>query len=1101
MTLTPSTCSVTAIDSDERFDFPSEETKILNYWDSFNAFQRSNELAKQANRPNFTFYDGPPFATGLPHYGHILAGTIKDTVLRYAYQKGYQVERRFGWDCHGLPVEYEIDKKLGITTKDDVLKMGIAAYNEECRSIVTRYTKEWEVTTKRFGRWIDFANDYKTMYPSFMESVWWVFQQLYNSGYVYKGYKVMAYSCACTTPLSNFEANLNYKDVDDPSVYVTFPLVSQPEVNVICWTTTPWTLPSNLGLCVHPDFEYVKIKDLASEKILILAECRLSALYKDPNAPNQYEFLGKMKGADLVGMEYEPIFDVFSHRKNNPKLKCFRIVSDTYVTSDAGTGIVHTSPAYGEDDQRIGLVCGLILPDEIIPQTLDDNGKFTSDVIPNIKGTYFLDANREIIRAIKIKNRLFKEQNFKHSYPHCWRSDTRLIYRAVPSWFVRVSGLNDRLLATNAQSNWVPEHVRDKRFSNWLASARDWAISRNRYWGTPIPIWISEDGEEIVCIGSMEELKQRSGVTELTDLHRHYIDNITIPSSRPGHPPLRRIEEVFDCWFESGSVPYACQHYPFENKSNFDHSFPADFIGEGVDQTRGWFYTLVVISTLLLDKPPFKNVIVNGLILASDGKKMSKRLKNYPEPSLIFDRYGADALRLYLINSPVVCAESLRFKEEGVKSILKDVFLPWVNSVKFFTEQAVLLEQETGRSFTQSTLSSNNIMDKWILSSLHSLISYVRQEMDAYRLYTVLPKLLGFIENLTNWYIRMNRKRLKGHSEDDNDRMNALQTLFNVLFGLARVMSPFVPFLSENMYLKLKQYKSSESQDDRSVHFLLYPTVDNLLLNPNVERSVSLLQGVIEQGRSMREAQGTSLKTPLRHMYVLTSSMSDVADLESLTPYIKDELNVQEVELRTFQEKDKFDIVFKVTPNFALLGKKVKGDLVSVQQALSNLSKNDLEIFADSQSSDATIKVCGHLLTKEDVNIERHVINVPDGYVARSVKIQLDTNHLLFVLLDIRLDPLLIEEGLAREVANRVQKLRKKANLKPMDQVQVYYRIEKDTTKLLSNVFTKPTSYLRVLKQEFLIESGSNINNTCILEREQIELNDGQVNFILTLVK
>jgi isoleucyl-tRNA synthetase len=580
---------------------------VLEFWKEIDAFRTSVELSK--GRPTFTFYDGPPFATGLPHYGHLLAGTIKDVVTRYAHSTGHYVERRNGWDTHGLPVENEIDKTLGIKGPSDVEAMGIATYNGHCRSIVMKYASEWERTINRMGRWIDFQNDYKTLDPTFMESVWWVFKQLFEKGQVYRGFRVMPYSLGCATVLSNFEANSNYKDVIDPAVVVSFPLVSDPKVSLLAWTTTPWTLPSNLALCVHPDFVYVKIKDGETGDIYILMENCLNILYKDPKKA-KFEILEKLKGSDLKGLEYQPLFDYYADRKGT----AFRVVVDTYVTNDSGTGIVHQAPAFGEDDYRVCTANKIISGEADLPCPVDATGHFTTPV-KDYEGMNIKEADKPIQKDLKQKGRLIRQSQISHSYPFCWRSQSPLIYKAVPSWFVRVTPIVEKLLKNNEQTYWVPEAIKEGRFHNWLANARDWNISRTRYWGTPIPLWVSDDYEEIVAIGSVEELHRLTGDTTITDLHRESIDHLTIPSQK-GKGVLRRIPEVFDCWFESGSMPYAKIHYPFENKEEFESNFPADFIAEGIDQTRGWFYTLMVLSTHLFDKPAWKNLIVNGLVLA-----------------------------------------------------------------------------------------------------------------------------------------------------------------------------------------------------------------------------------------------------------------------------------------------------------------------------------------------------------------------------------------------------------------------------------------------------------------------------------------------------
>jgi isoleucyl-tRNA synthetase len=656
----------------------------------------------------------------------LLAGTIKDVVTRYAHNTGHYVERRNGWDTHGLPVEYEIDKMLGIKGPEDVEKMGIAAYNNHCRSIVMKYATEWETTITRMGRWIDFRNDYKTLEPSFMESVWWVFSQLYEKGQVYRGFRIMPYSFGCSTVLSNFEANSNYMDVIDPAVVVSFPLVQDPSVSLLAWTTTPWTLPANLALCCHPDFDYIKIKDEESGSIYILSEQRLDILYKNPKKA-KYEVLQKYKGKELLGWEYVPLFDYYSDRKG----QAFKVLNDTYVTNDSGTGIVHQAPCFGEDDYRVCIAAKIVTGEADLPMPIDASAKFLP-IIKEYEGLNVKEADKPIQKDIKAMGRLVRQTQISHSYPFCWRSQTPLIYRAVPSWFVRVAPIVDKLLKNNKETYWVPENIGEGRFHNWLANARDWNISRSRYWGTPIPLWVSDDFEEVVAISSIEELRKLTGDDSIQDIHRDKIDHLTIPS-RKGKGVLKRIPEVFDCWFESGSMPYAKSHYPFENKEAFNNSFPADFIAEGIDQTRGWFYTLMVLSTHLFDKPAWKNVIVNGLVLAADGKKMSKSLKNYPDPNLIMEKYGADPLRLYLITSPAVRAETLKFREDGVKEVISKVMLPWYNSYRFFFEQLALLKKEHNIDFIYNPhmdlSKDSNVMDKWILASTQSLITFVKKEM------------------------------------------------------------------------------------------------------------------------------------------------------------------------------------------------------------------------------------------------------------------------------------------------------------------------------------------------------------------------------------
>ncbi|XP_054866468.1 LOW QUALITY PROTEIN: isoleucine--tRNA ligase, cytoplasmic [Amphiprion ocellaris] len=1027
----------------ESISFPSEEETILKLWQEKDCFQEC--LKQSKNRPRYTFYDGPPFATGLPHYGHILAGTIKDIVTRFAHQSGFHVDRRFGWDCHGLPVEYEIDKTLGIKGPEDVAKMGIAEYNKQCRNIVMRYSNEWETSVMRMGRWIDFKSDYKTLYPWFMETVWWVFKQLYDKGLVYRGVKVMPFSTACNTPLSNFESHQNYKDVQDPSVIVNFPLVESEDVSLIAWTTTPWTLPSNLALCVNPEFLYVKVKDNTTDKTYIMMEARLGALFK---SESEYTLLDKFPGKMLKGKKYKPLFTYFAKCEEKG---AFQVVMDNYVKEEEGTGVVHQAPYFGADDYRVCTEYNIIQRDQVPICPVDASGCFTSEVT-DFAGQYVKDADKNIIKWLKEKGRLVNASSFKHSYPFCWRSDTPLIYKAVPSWFVRVEHMVEKLLDNNAKCYWVPEFVREKRFGNWLRDARDWAISRNRYWGTPIPLWVSDDFEEVVCVGSVAELEELTGV-KVTDLHRESIDSLTIPS-RCGKGSLRRITEVFDCWFESGSMPYAQVHYPFENRKEFEDTFPADFIAEGIDQTRGWFYTLLVLSTALFGKPPFKNVIVNGLVLASDGQKMSKRKKNYPDPGLIVQSYGADALRLYLINSPVVRAENLRFKEEGVRDVLKDVFLPWYNAYRFLVQNVQRLQKEDEIQFlyNESTAKqSDNIMDKWIQSFTQSLIQFFKAEMDAYRLYTVVPRLVKFVDMLTNWYVRTNRRRLKGESGTE-DCLWALETLFSVLFSMCRLMAPFTPFITEMMYQNLRHLidpASVEEKDSGSIHYLMLPQVRETLIDKRIESAVSQMQSVIELGRVIRDRKTLPVKYPLKEVVVIHQDAEALKDIQSLQKYILEELNVRQLTLST--DKDKYGIRLRAEPDHMVLGKRLKGAFKAVTASIKELSSEKLEAFQKTGS----ITVDGHELHEEDLRL-MYTFDQSSGSAAQY---EAHSDAQVLVLLDVTPDQSMVDEGVAREVINRIQKLRKKGHLVPSDEITVYYRC-KPEGEYLDSVIQAHTDFI-----------------------------------------
>jgi isoleucyl-tRNA synthetase len=1068
----------------QTINFAKEEEATLELWKKLNVFENSLRLSK--GRPKFSFYDGPPFATGLPHYGHILAGTIKDIVTRYAHQTGFYVERRFGWDTHGLPVEYEIDKTLDIKGPDDIAKMGIAAYNKECRNIVMRYAAEWENIINRTGRWIDFKNDYKTMYPWYMESIWWVFKQLYNKGLVYQGIKVMPYSIGCNTPLSNFESGQNYKDVVDPSIVVTFPLLDEPGVSLLAWTTTPWTLPSNLALCANPTFEYVEVKENASGNIYIMLEAQLGFVFKSPDL---YTIQGKRKGTDLKGKAYEPLFPYFVHYQQKG---AFKVLNDSYVTADTGTGIVHQAPYFGEDDYRCCLEAGVISRDQEIVCPIDSCGYFVEPV-HDFVGKQIKQADKEIIKYLQSKQRLIVNSMMKHSYPFCWRSDTPLIYKAVPSWFIRVEEIKEQLLNNNSTTYWIPDYVKEKRFGNWLRDARDWAVSRNRYWGTPIPLWISEDKQEIVCVGSIAELEQLTG-TMVTDIHRESIDHLEIPSKRPGYPPLRRVSEVFDCWFESGSMPYAQLHYPFEHRKDFDEYFPANFIAEGIDQTRGWFYTLLVISTALFGKAPFKNLVANGLVLASDGQKMSKRKKNYPDPMQVINAYGADALRLYLINSPVVRAENLRFKEEGVRDIIKDVFLPWYNAFRFLIQNIERYEKNENTQFIfDPTLDpyTANIMDKWIISCTQTMLDLLKKEMEAYRLYTVVPHLIQFIDNLTNWYVRMNRKRIKGEIKDQSDCHTALNILFSVLYTMVRANAPFTPFLTEFIFQRLSSRLLPSKKNMDSIHYQLIPSPRMHLIKHDIEKAVSNMQTIIDLGRIIRDRKTIPTKYPLREIVVIHQDSNILKDIVSLESYILEELNVKKLTVTT--EKTRYGVVMKAEPNHKVLGARLKSDFKEAMQLIKDLTDTELQDFMTNKQ----IELLGFKFVEQDLHLKFSF----SGSSAEKLSKRYETHSEgdILILLDITMSEDMINEGLSREVINRVQKLRKKADLVPSDEAIAYYDFNglqrnKDN---LSKVCIKYRDNIEAITRTPLMPMSELPSNAVIIIEEMQKIKDVDMKLML----
>ena len=979
-------------------DLPAVEREILDFWEKNDTFRRSMRERRQG--PEFVFYDGPPFATGLPHYGHLLAGTIKDIVPRYQAMRGHFVDRRFGWDCHGLPVEYEVEQDLNINGKSDIEKLGVDVFNEHCRSIVLRYTREWQQVVTRMGRWVDFERDYKTMDPEYMESIWWVFKSLWDKDLVYEGHKILPYCPRCATPLSNFETNQGYEDVTDPSVTVRFAVRGQEDTYLLAWTTTPWTLPSNMALAVGPEIRYAKVTD--DDGVYYLAAERLPVYY--PSGPGSLS-VEEVPGRDLVGLAYEPLFPYFDRWKGEG---AFRVVAADFVSTEDGTGIVHIAPGFGEDDHSLGTKEGLPC---VCP--VDAEGRFTEEV-EDFAGRQVKETDRDITRRLKDEGKLVHASTITHSYPHCWRCETALIYRAVSTWFVRVESMRDRLMDANRRIHWVPEHLRNGRFGKWLEGARDWAISRNRYWGTPLPLWRSDDGEETVCIGSIEELEKLSG-TRVTDLHKHVVDKLVIRSSRSGRE-LRRVPEVLDCWFESGAMPYAQAHYPFENREHFEKHFPADFIAEGLDQTRGWFYTLMVLSVALFDRPAFRNVVVNGLVLAEDGRKMSKRLKNYPDPAYMIDTYGADALRLYMLNSAVVRAEDLRFSEDGVKHLLRHLVIPLWNAYSFFVTYANIDGWSSGNEQGDST----NVLDRWIRSSLETLKAEVTEAMDRYDLQRAVRPFVRFIEDLTNWYIRRSRRRF-WKSQDDDDKAHAYETLHAVLLGLARVAAPFIPFLAEAVYRNLRAEGMPES-----VHLCDFPLAEAKHRDPVLEEEMALVMSVVRMGRLLRAENLLKVRQPLAALHVVSRNRDACEKIAALKEIVMDELNVKDL---VFGDHESELVTFKTKPNFGRLGPRLGPAVKQAAGKIAALDQDAVESLLSGGSAEIEVKGETVSLTAEDLAVER---SAREGLVVAS-------EEDIVVALETDLTPELLAEGLAREFVNKVQNMRKSAELEVTQRIRVVF--------------------------------------------------------------
>ena len=994
---------MTAEKEQKTFSFVEMEHEILDFWDQESIFQQS--LKNTKDKKPYIFYDGPPFATGLPHHGHLVASTIKDVVPRYWTMKGRYVMRRFGWDCHGLPVEHEIDKKLGISAQDAINSLGVRGYNDECRAIVQRYVSEWRQTITRIGRWVDFENDYKTMDTWFMESVWWAFKQLWDKGLIYQGMKVVPVSTELGTPLANFEATSNYKDVQDPAITVLLKIIDREEYLAV-WTTTPWTLPSNLAVCVGANIDYCLVEDPDTGLKFYLAEERISA-YEDKG---RFTILGSMKGDCLVGLSYEPPFDYFPGERERG---AFVVLSDDYVTTDSGTGLVHQAPAFGEEDYRVLNENGIEA--FVCPVGLD--GCFTSEVF-DLEGQHVKDADKQIITTLKDHGKLLKQEVIQHSYPYCYRSDTPLIYRAIPSWYVAVTNIKENLLNANQKISWVPGHIKSGRFGNFLDGAIDWAISRNRVWGTPIPVWQNDLTGEFVCIGSIEELAKKTGVT-LNDLHRENVDPLTFEIDGE-EGTYRRIEEVLDCWFESGSMPYAQLHYPFENEDVFESGFPAEFIAEGLDQTRGWFYTLTVLAAGLFDQPAFRNVIVNGLVMAQDGKKMSKSLRNYTPPDDLMEEFGADALRLYSINSGLVKGEELRFSDSGVKEMVRRALLPWYNAFSFLKTYSEIDDWSPDKGVHVGS----NILDLWIGSRLQTLKSRISEEMEGYRLYNVVPNLFNFIEDLTNWYIRLNRSRFWA-SDVDADKIAAFSTLYEALIELSKIMAPFAPFLSEHLYRSLFALGGGKAQPI-SVHLCDYPIADSSKANSDLEGSVTLMQQVVLLGRQKREEEKIGLRTPLSTLTIIHQDKALLQIMESLEVYLKDELNVRTVK---YSSDEEHYLQVKTKANYQLLGKELGSRMKGFADLIGALSNEQVSLFQNNGSITLSLDGFSRSFTGEEILLVREPREGSDAISNGSVSIELDC----------ALTPELIRGGYAREVVNRIQRARKEAGLEVSDRIEIAY--------------------------------------------------------------
>ena len=992
--------------------FPDLEREVLDYWEQDGTFQQSINQRVSEDAEEFVFYDGPPFANGLPHYGHLLTGYTKDLVPRYQTMRGKRVERRFGWDTHGLPAEVEAERLLGISGRPEIEKFGVAKFNEFCKTSVLKYTEDWRSYVTRQARWVDFDNDYKTLDQNYTESVLWAFKELHNKGLIYEGFKVLAYCWRCETPLSNHELRMDdevYKNRQDQSVTVTFPITAPGSeldgVNVLAWTTTPWTLPTNFALAVGPEIEYAVVhaaNSVLGDKKYLLAKSLVPAHLKELGFESiedaQAAIVRTMPGRELDGVRYERIFDFYSDSEKYDIGNAWQILVAEYVADSDGTGIVHQAPAYGEDDQSVCNLAGI--PTYV---SINERGQFNSVVAP-YQGQHVFEANKPITQDLKSAGRLFRQASYEHSYPHCYRCKNPLIYKAVSSWFVETTKIKDRMLELNQEINWVPEHTKNGSFGKWLENVRDWAISRNRFWGAPIPVWKSDDPNypRLDVYGSLDELERDFGVRP-SDFHRPVIDELVRPNpdDPTGKSMMRRVPEVLDCWFESGSMPFAQVHYPFENQEWFETHNPGDFIVEYVGQTRGWFYTLHVLATALFDRPAFKNAISHGIVLGNDGQKMSKSLRNYPDVNEVFDRDGSDAMRWFLMSSPILRGGNIAVTEAGIREGVRQALLPIWNSYYFFALYANAANYEA-----KASTGSTQLLDRYILAKTSKLIEDVQADLDVFDSYLASAKVRDFAEVLTNWYIRRSRDRFW---EGDQD---AFDTLYTVLEALLRVTAPLLPLSTEEMWRGLT--------GGRSVHLESWPESSDFPRNDELVRDMDAIRDAASTALSLRKAAGLRVRLPLASLTLAVESPATVREYADL---LADELNVKKVNVVHADDDTaaEFGLVKSISVNARTLGPRVGKDVQRIIQA--------------SKSGDWS-EVAGKVVVGGTELLEGEFeISMVAATAGSTSAVGLTASG--FVLIDTVVTAELEAEGLARDAVRHIQQARKDAGLDVSDRIHL----------------------------------------------------------------
>ncbi len=984
----------------ERLSYPAIEKQVLAFWKEHRIFEQS--ITSREGSPGFTFYEGPPTANGRPGIHHVMSRTLKDLVCRYKTMRGFQVHRKAGWDTHGLPVEIEVEKQLGFTRKEDIVRYGVAEFNKKCRESVWQYKTDWERMTEEMGYWVDLSSPYVTFENTYIESVWWALKRFHDEGMIYKGHKIQPYCPRCETPLSSHEVSLGYEDVKDPSVYVRMKTRKDPDTSFLVWTTTPWTLISNVALAVAPTVTYVRVEHNGEK--LILAEARLPVL------DGPYTVLEKFTGSELAGQEYDRIYAY--HPVSS---KAFYVITANFVTTEDGTGIVHIAPAYGEDDNQAAKKYGL---PTIHP--VNRSGAFGPEVTP-FAGRFVREADPDIIRDLKTRSILYKKETITHSYPHCWRCKTPLLYYARESWYISTTRFADRMIALNKQINWVPPEVGEGRFGNWLEENKDWALSRDRFWGTPLPIWVCDTCQKLKCVGSIAELREGHGVPEPLDLHKPYVDGVTFACSCGG--TMQRTPELIDAWFDSGAMPFAQWHYPFEHAGRIDsgEQYPADFICEGVDQTRGWFYSLHAIGTFLFGKPAYKNLLVNELILDKNGQKMSKSKKNTVDPFDIMARYGADAVRWYLVTTSPPWRPTM-FDEEGVGEVQRRFFGTLVNTYAFFAMYANIDRPSWEGPFVP--VEERQEIDRWIMSELHSLVRRYTGYLDAYEVTKAARSISDFVvDQLSNWYVRRNRRRF-WKSEMGRSKLAAYQTLYTCLDTVTKLMAPFAPFLADEIFRNLNEVTGRDPAT--SVHLSYLPEPDDRIIDRDLEERMERAEQIVILVRAMRMKANLKVRQPLRRIILPIADEHEREGVRRMQDIILDEINVKEIE---YVHDASGIIKKKAKPNFKTLGPKFGKAVQQVSARVKDMSPE--EIARLERDGSCTIRSGDQewTITTDDVELLREDL---EGWLV-------DADGGMTVALDTTVDEQLLTEGTAREFVNRIQNMRKDADFDVTDRIGITY--------------------------------------------------------------